>query len=424
MDLIFKGIDEAKNNLLSHGYSYLYNYKRHNDFEKYRKIFDTYPLYTFTSTIEYFYQEPESWETRFVVLNNDSFFNSIKYEYVSEDNINFDSIIYNYKTEGDTLVSFNFRIVPESYDVTTNKYTDNNEVNVKNVKSHSFLSSVSIGSNNKEVYDKVIRDVWDVVNSCKIAIQNKLVDKVSPTKYYQKLIVNSGGEYGLKSVPITVNNEGAYISYDTNVDDHYNLIKNYNEHVNKFLVMYHGAPGTGKTHFLKYLSYKFSSDDFAVVSIPTSLVHSFGDPSFALFLSSFVNDYKRVVFKLEDSEDILFQRGSDKQQDSSNVSTLLNLIDGDTYFSTESKVIFFCTFNTDLNNIDPALLRAGRLFYKYEFGKLSVNKCNELLKYYNSDRAVTEPTEVANIYEMIHKDKNKEIDHILNKLKDEAKNIR
>jgi ATP-dependent 26S proteasome regulatory subunit len=37
-----------------------------------------------------------------------------------------------------------------------------------------------------------------------------------------------------------------------------------------------------------------------------------------------------------------------------------------------------CTFNTELENIDPALLRKGRLIARYEFPKMTPEKVAEI----------------------------------------------
>ena len=60
------------------------------------------------------------------------------------------------------------------------------------------------------------------------------------------------------------------------------------------------------------------------------------------------------------------------------------------------------TFNTNLNNIDTALLRKGRLKYQYTFGSLCVEKTKALLKElygddYDTDN-VTKPMILADIY--------------------------
>lgn len=57
---------------------------------------------------------------------------------------------------------------------------------------------------------------------------------------------------------------------------------------------------------------------------------------------------------------------------------LLNLTDGMLGDSLGIQVI--CTFNTNVKNIDKALLRKGRLITSYEFKELQANKSKILLK--------------------------------------------
>ena len=53
---------------------------------------------------------------------------------------------------------------------------------------------------------------------------------------------------------------------------------------------------------------------------------------------------------------------------------------------------FICTFNTSLDDVDPALLRKGRLSLMYEFKPLTVDKVRAFIP------DATEPMTVAEIY--------------------------
>ena len=44
------------------------------------------------------------------------------------------------------------------------------------------------------------------------------------------------------------------------------------------------------------------------------------------------------------------------------------------------KIKFICTFNTNINNVDKAILRKGRLKVRYEFKPLSKDKANKIGK--------------------------------------------
>jgi ATP-dependent 26S proteasome regulatory subunit len=57
------------------------------------------------------------------------------------------------------------------------------------------------------------------------------------------------------------------------------------------------------------------------------------------------------------------------------MNTLLNLTDG--IIGDSLNLHFICTFNTNVNNIDKALLRKGRLSYMYEFEPLTLEKTRE-----------------------------------------------
>jgi ATP-dependent 26S proteasome regulatory subunit len=77
---------------------------------------------------------------------------------------------------------------------------------------------------------------------------------------------------------------------------------------------------------------------------------------------------------------------------------LLNLTDG--LMGDFVNIKFICTFNTDIKNIDQALLRKGRITCKYEFKKLHVDKANVLLKkqFPETAHVFTEDTSLADIY--------------------------
>ena len=69
---------------------------------------------------------------------------------------------------------------------------------------------------------------------------------------------------------------------------------------------------------------------------------------------------------------------------------------------------FICTFNADMGSIDDAILRKGRCYAKYTFGKLDKEKAKVLL----NERGITLPEDeykdltLADIYH--YEDKNVE----------------
>lgn len=162
-----------------------------------------------------------------------------------------------------------------------------------------------------------------------------------------------------------------------NLEQHYNddllpvneiLLNRLNRENDKGLVMLYGKSGTGKTTYIRYLSSHISKQKLFV---PASLAHKIGSPEFLTLL----NDYKNSVLILEDADVILKKRSSDDDQI---ITNLLNLSDG--MLSDFFHIQIICTFNKDLREFDPALLRRGRLIASYYFKELSLEKTQALCK--------------------------------------------
>ena len=154
------------------------------------------------------------------------------------------------------------------------------------------------------------------------------------------------------------------------------------------LVILHGDKGTGKSSYIKYLTNKFPNRKF--VFVQPSFITLLGEPVFGSFLVSLNNH----VIVLEDCENAIKDR---KQNGSASaVSLLLNMTDG--ILSDDLGIKFICTFNDDMKNIDPALLRKGRLVSKYEFKPLSVEKSNTLLKERGINETTNKPLTLAEIF--------------------------
>jgi len=127
------------------------------------------------------------------------------------------------------------------------------------------------------------------------------------------------------------------------------------------LYMFHGAPGTGKTTYIKYLAGKINRD---FIYIPTNMLEYFTtDPNSLSVLLKKPNS----VLVLEDAEKAILKR--EGSGSSSSVSSLLNLSDG--IMSDIMKTAIILTYNCSKQDIDEALRRKGRLQIDYEFDLLS-----------------------------------------------------
>jgi ATP-dependent 26S proteasome regulatory subunit len=135
------------------------------------------------------------------------------------------------------------------------------------------------------------------------------------------------------------------------------------------LAVLHGCMGSGKTTFIKNM---ISSMDKQFILVTNTIAAHMAEPEFIAFMM----ENKDSVFILEDCEQILMNR--EENRFGGAISNILNMSDG--LMSDIFNIKFICTFNTDIKNIDEALLRPGRCFVNYEFKPLCAEKSSKLLK--------------------------------------------
>lgn len=152
------------------------------------------------------------------------------------------------------------------------------------------------------------------------------------------------------------------------------------------LVLFSGEPGTGKSTFIKMLA---TRTDKKVIYLSSSSAEHLTNPEFL----SFMMRHRNSVLLLEDAEKVLRSRD---EQDNSAISNLLNVTDG--ILGDCLNVMVIATFNISREKIDSALVRKGRLLVEHHFEPLSADMANRLLEKVGSDRRVTEPTSLAEIY--------------------------
>jgi hypothetical protein len=201
------------------------------------------------------------------------------------------------------------------------------------------------------------------------------------------IMYQSGSSLSLQRLEI----KRAAMEVDTHYNDDFKQVdaiikKRLNRKQDKGIILLHGAPGTGKTSYIKHLIYHIKKD---VIFMPPDIAANLTNPS----LMSLLLDYPDSILVIEDAENIITDRDSRK---SSSVSAILNLSDGILSDCLNMQII--CSFNTDLNNVDKALLRKGRLIAKYEFGKLETSKANALSEKLGFHTTFTEPQVLTDIY--------------------------
>ncbi len=153
----------------------------------------------------------------------------------------------------------------------------------------------------------------------------------------------------------------------------------------KGIILLHGLPGTGKTTYLRHL---IGSIKKRVLFVSPGVACNLMNPEFMDLLI----DNPNAVLIIEDAENVIMDR---KFSSHSSVSNLLNISDG--LLSDCLNVQIICTFNSDINMVDDALLRKGRLIAKYEFTKLDAAKAQKLSDQLGFTKAINRPMTIAEI---------------------------
>jgi hypothetical protein len=167
---------------------------------------------------------------------------------------------------------------------------------------------------------------------------------------------------------------------------HKAIVKNINKLNTNGLYLFHGHPGTGKTTYIKYLIHQIHKK---VIFLSTKMAGELDNVA----MTPFLLQNRNAVIVIEDAEELITSRDEVRN---SNLSMLLNLTDGLLGESLGIQIV--ATFNTDVKNIDKALLRKGRLSNIYEFKPLALVRTNALLNKLNYQIKVTQPLAVADIF--------------------------
>lgn len=146
------------------------------------------------------------------------------------------------------------------------------------------------------------------------------------------------------------------------------IISNSIQKTESGMILLHGDPGTGKTTYIKHLICKHADKQF--IFIQNDFVRELLNPAFI----SFLLQNKNSILLIEDAEKVVVSR--ENSPSGSVVSTILQLTDG--LFSDYLNIKIICTFNTNIERIDKALLRKGRMIAKYKFSPLSAEKTVKL----------------------------------------------
>jgi hypothetical protein len=225
----------------------------------------------------------------------------------------------------------------------------------------------------------------DFLHEC-TALMNRFKEKKKRQPLEVNLIVK--GSYGLDLKPMELKKTKLDLNlfYEDDFKEVDAIIRmRLNKKNDKGIVLLHGLPGTGKTSYLRFLVGNIKK---RVLFLSPNVAGNLMDPEFIDLLI----DNPNTVVVIEDAENIIMDRSVSP---SSSVSNLLNISDG--LLADFLNVQLVCTFNSPVTMVDNALMRKGRLIAKYEFGKLSVRKANQLSRHFGFQQSITEPMTVAAI---------------------------
>lgn len=220
---------------------------------------------------------------------------------------------------------------------------------------------------------------------------------------YINLVVQENNQIKLKSYTIKSPEIDLELSYGIEFAELYPSIVDGLAKETKGLWIFHSTPGMGKTMLTRKIIAEVNEllnddDDARIIYLPSEMVKLLEDPSFIPFIS----DYPGSILVIEDADVALQSR----EQYGQIVQTVLNLTDG--ILSDCLKIKILATFNCNLDKIDTALLRKGRLQLRHEFLNVPQDRAIELAKKLNLDSELLLQKSDWSLADIYNLDKNPE----------------
>lgn len=234
--------------------------------------------------------------------------------------------------------------------------------------------------NGKDSKENIMNLADDIYSICVLRNEIDFSAKIS-------LINVSQGDYYTQTSKIDKVELDVYKYYNDDFLPVFEDIKQFLNTKGSGLILLSGKIGSGKTTFIRYLCSNYPHE---YIVVPNSIASRMGDPE----LVSFMTDHEDSIFILEDCEQLLEDRSTNMFNNA--ISTILNMADG--LLSDILNIKLICTFNADITSIDPALLRKGRCFARYEFGDLCKKKVKILNDEFNLNLPVIKPMTLAEVF--------------------------
>lgn len=199
---------------------------------------------------------------------------------------------------------------------------------------------------------------------------------------------------GLAGIPLERGNYGKKVNedYDTIITDF-----NSNTPAGRMAIL-NGEPGTGKTYLVRAMLMDVPNATFLL--IPPTMIPELSGPNLISLLLENRHSFSAngpTILVLEDADYCLAPRKSDNM---SAISSILNM--GDGIFGSLFDIRILATTNAETQEIDPAILRAGRLSARVDVQKLTSDEATSVMKRLLPEKTVkvNKGMTIAEVYKM------------------------
>jgi len=174
---------------------------------------------------------------------------------------------------------------------------------------------------------------------------------------------------------------------------HRHLVNSLSSH-SQGITIFRGKPGTGKTTYLRKLMVALHKSHFFLY-MPMKLGWMLSAPETIRFWieQKQHNPKRKLVVILEDAEHFLMERGADN---ASSASDLLNASDG--LLGNFLQLHLICTVNCEMDRLDKAVTRPGRMTAYREFSRLTPSQAQRLATAKNLQIEPQDSYSLAEIY--------------------------